>query len=168
MATVLQTPRLLLRELGPDDLEALYAITGSALVMRFVGDLKPYGIEKTRAMIDAMIERYRAPGFGEYAIVHRDTGQFMGFGGYEVPPGRVHVDISYIFAEEYWGQGYATELAAALVDHGFETLGFTSLGAGFDPENHASMRVASKVGFRFDSTGLDEFGLPSVWYVIHR
>ncbi len=49
-----------------------------------------------------------------------------------------------------------------------ELIGFEVLGTSFDPHNHASMRVAAKAGFEFARTGLDEHGLPTVYYEQRR
>ena len=62
----------------------------------------------------------------------------------------------------------ATELARELVRYAFGELGFSVLGASFDPHNHASVRVAAKAGFQFARTGLDEHGLPTLYYELRR
>jgi [ribosomal protein S5]-alanine N-acetyltransferase len=164
MSVVLQTERLILRHFDRDDVEALHRITGDAEVMQFVGDLRPYTLEKTRRMIEEELEHYRRRGFGEYAVLAKDGGALVGFGGYAILPERTCVEIDYVLEKESWGLGLATEIAGALVHHGFTRLGFDALGTSFDPRNHASMRVAAKVGFRYERRGLDEFGLPAVYY----
>jgi len=168
MDLVLQTNRLLVRHFEPTDADQLQRVTGDADVMRFVGDLKPLSPEKTGQMIAEAIDHYRQRGFGEYAIVSRQTGAFIGYGGFAVLPERTCVEIDYILGREFWGDGLATELAKALVAQGFDHLGFQVLGASFDPQNHASMRVAAKVGFNYERSGVDEHGLPTIYYLMKR
>jgi ribosomal-protein-alanine N-acetyltransferase len=168
MNTILQTARLLLRPLEGSDLEALHSITSGPTVMQFVGDLKPFTLEKTERMIRDAVDHYRTRGFGEYAVMDKESGSLAGYGGFAVLPERTCVEIDYILRPEFWGRGLATELAAALVDHGFQRLRLDTIGASFDPQNHASMRVAAKVGLRYERTGVDEHGLPTVYYVMRR
>ncbi len=162
--SILETERLLLRELQPGDLDALFAITGDALIMRYVGDLKPYSREKTAQAIREAQESYQQHGFGGWAFIEKATGQFIGYGGLEYLPERTIPEVFYIFPPSQWGKGLATEVAAAILDYGFKQLGIPAIGASFDPANQPSMRAAAKVGLRFDYEGVDEFNLPTVYY----
>src|SRR2546426_12421400 len=139
MVTVLQTDRLLLRRFETGDGEHLHAITGDPVVMRFVGDLKPFSPEQTRTMIEDAMAHYEQRRFGEYAITCKTTRELIGYGGFTILPERAYPD-----------------------------LGFEVLGASFDPHNHASMHVAVKAGFQFARTGLDEHGLPTLYYELRR
>jgi RimJ/RimL family protein N-acetyltransferase len=89
-------------------------------------------------------------------------------GGIEISPFREMPEVSYLFAPDCWGQGLATEFARAAIDYGFRVCGLSEIGASFDPENKASMRVAEKVGMRFLSKGTDEYDLPTIFYVIRK
>ncbi len=168
MVTVLQTDRLLLRRFEPGDGEHLHAITGDPDVMRFVGDLKPFSPQQTRTMIEDATAHYEQPGFGEYAITCKATGELIGYGGFTILPERACPEIDYVFRPDQWGQGLASELAHELVRYAFGELRFEVLGASFDPHNRASMRVAAKVGFQFARTGLDQHGLPTVYHELRR
>lgn len=161
---VLETERLILRELLLSDLDDLFAITGDPLVMQYVGDLKPYSREKTAQAIREAQESYRQHGFGGWAFIEKATGQFIGYGGLEYLPERTIPEVFYIFPPLQWGKGLATEIAAAILDYGFKQLGIPAIGASFDPANEPSMHVAAKVGLRFDYEGVDEFNLPTVYY----
>lgn len=168
MVTVLQTGRLLLRHFEPGDGDHLHAITGDPDVMRFVGDLKPFSPRQTRTMIEDAMAHYEQRGFGEYAIICKATSELIGYGGFTILPERAYPEIDYIFRPDQWGRGLASELARELVRYAFGELGFKVLGASFDPHNHASMRVAAKAGLQFVRTGLDEHGLPTLYYELKR
>jgi RimJ/RimL family protein N-acetyltransferase len=161
---VLQTERLILRALQPSDLEALFAITGDPLIMQYVGDLTPYSKEKTAQVIQEAQESYRENGFGSWAFIEKTTGRLIGYGGLEYLPERAIPEVFYIFPPEQWGKGLATEVAAAILDYGFQQLNVPEIGASFDPANEPSMHVARKVGLSFDYAGLDEFQLPTIYY----
>jgi [ribosomal protein S5]-alanine N-acetyltransferase len=159
---------MLVRHFEPGDLDDLHRLTGRADVMRFVGDLSPLSREQAHRMIQEAMGRYETHGFSEYAVVDRESGALVGYGGFAVLPERDCVEIDYIFFPEHWGQGLATELAGALVEYAFDTLDLDVVGASFDPGNHASMRVAAKVGLRYERHGHDEHGLPTVYYIARR
>ncbi len=165
---IFETSRLRIRELQTSDFDDLAAITGDSEVMRFVGDLNPYTEDQTRRAIEISQESYRQHGFGAWAIVSKQTDQLIGMGGIEISPYREMAEVSYIFAPYVWGQGLATEFARAAIDYGFHHRGLREIGASFDPENRASMRVAEKVGMRFLSKGTDEYDLPTIFYVIEK
>lgn len=161
---ILETPRLWVRELELDDLYALHALCGDPRVMRYVDDLRPYTLERTRRALLAARDSYRRLGFGPWAFICKTDRRLVGYGGLEVLPGSRHPELSYIFAADCWGQGLATEVATALLGHGFQHCGLEVIEATIDPRNHASMRVAEKLGLRRTGEGLDEYGLPIVYY----
>ena len=94
------------------------------------------------------------------ATVHKDTDRFIGRCG--LLPWtidlRPEVEVAYLLARAYWGQGLATEAATALVRYGFEELHLSRLICLIDRENRASIRVASKIGMTFEKEGRDEKG----------
>lgn len=118
-----------------------------------------------RAESDAMIDRIEAAfathGFGLWAVEVEGGAPFIGFVGLSVPsfhaPFTPCVEVGWRLAREAWGQGYATEAAAAALDHGF--------GAGLDeilsftvPENLRSRAVMVRLGMRRDPS--DDFDHP--------
>ncbi len=115
-----------------------------------------------------VLASYKRHGFGAWAVVFKETGRLIGFGGLEILTSRSGPEVSYILASEFWGRGLATEFAAAAIGHGFRICGLRVIGASFDPANIASMRVAEKVGMCFLREGVDEYDLPTVFYVVRN
>jgi RimJ/RimL family protein N-acetyltransferase len=163
---VCETARMTVRRLEMADFADLHAICGDPEVMRFVGNLQPYTPEQTRAAIESAQAYYRQYCFGPWCVVGKTAGNLMAYAGLEFLPERDIPEVFYILAPAYWGHGYATELAAALLEYGFRACDLPQIGASFDPANSASMRVARKAGMRFSHHGLDEFALPTVYYVM--
>jgi RimJ/RimL family protein N-acetyltransferase len=163
---IFETARTTVRQLAAADFADLHAICGDAAVMRYVGNLKPYTPEQTREAIEAAQVYYRQYSFGPWGVIHQKTGRFMGHAGMEFLPERDIPEVFYILAQDYWRQGYATELATALIEYAFRRCGLLRIGASFDPANAASLRVAHKVGLRYSHEGLDEYNLPTVYYVM--
>jgi RimJ/RimL family protein N-acetyltransferase len=77
------------------------------------------------------------------------------------------VDIGFAFLPQFWGQGYAYESAAAVLEYGRNTLGLKRVVGIATPDNHGSMRVLEKIGLKFegvvrlseDDVELNLFGL---------
>lgn len=127
-------------------------VFGDAEVMRF-GD----GVQTREWIQDWLrtcLERYyQTWGFGPYAVLARRSHKVIGYCGLFFFPdvnGRPEVEIGYRLARSVWGQGYATEAARAVRDFAFSTLNIKRLIAMIDPANTASIRVAEKIGMRYE------------------
>jgi [ribosomal protein S5]-alanine N-acetyltransferase len=167
---VVETPRLLLRELTMDDLDPLAALYRDPAVRRYFPD-GTRTHEQTREelvwTIDVHCARY---GYGLWAAIVRDTGAFAGRCGllhWDIE-GRAEVEVAYLLDPALWGRGLATEAARAIADHGFATLPVERLIALIDPANTASRRVAEKIGMTVHRAGyVDEHG-PCDVYALQR
>jgi ribosomal-protein-alanine N-acetyltransferase len=149
---VLETKRLILRRLTMDDLDSLYALYRDPEVRRYF----PEGTltyEETKEELAWIIDVYYGQyGFGLWATIHKETGEFIGRCGL-LPwtiEGRLEVEVAYLLAKEYWGQGLGTEAAQAILQYGFEQLHLPRLICLIDLENHASINVARKIGMTFE------------------
>ena len=143
---VFETPRLVGRRLGPEDLDAMAAVYGDLEAMRFVGD----GTALTRADCERWIavtaENYEKRGYGMFALVERQSGEVVGFAGLIHFAG--HGDkpeIKYALLRSAWGRGLATEAARALLGFARDR-GLPEVIATVDPEHRASQRVLAKAG----------------------
>jgi ribosomal-protein-alanine N-acetyltransferase len=169
MMLILETKRLTLRHLEPDDLDALYALYRDPEVRRFF----PEGtltLEETREELEWHQNGHPGhPELGLWATVLKETGQFIGRCGL-LPwtiDGKFEIEIAYMIAKDFWGQGLGAEAAAGIRDYAFEHLGLMRLICLIDEENRASIRVAEKTGMAFEKTGRDELG-PFHLYAIER
>lgn len=143
---VIETERLVLRELTEADFEAAREILGDARVM-YAWE-HGFSDAETRAWIAENIARYRRDGFSYLAAVERAGGALAGFIGplVETVDGERRMGVGYILGKNFWGRGYATEGAAACVDYAFDQLGADEVIAEIRPENSASRRVAERLG----------------------
>jgi ribosomal-protein-alanine N-acetyltransferase len=157
---ILETARLLLRHLEPGDLEPLYALYSDPQVRRYF----PEGTltyEETREELEWFLNGHpRHPELGLWATVHKPTGRFIGRCGL-LPwtiDGQPEVEVAYLIDPAYWGQGLGTEAAQGVLDYAVATLGLSRLICLIDAGNAASIRVAEKIGMRFEREGRDEKG----------
>ena len=79
MSVIFETERLLVRQLNADDVDNLYAITGDAELMRYVGDCQPLSYELTAKWVDVSINNYATKGYGCSAVIDKRDGAFIGF-----------------------------------------------------------------------------------------
>ena len=160
----LETKRLLLRAPVPDDAEALAPMYGDPEVMRYVADGRALTRAETERSVQRMIERWEADGFGLFTTIRKSDGAVIGRVGLLVwntatwePTTRAEganapteVEVGYTLGRAYWGQGYATEAAAAVRDYALSELGAARLIALIVHGNTASENVARKLGLEYE------------------
>jgi RimJ/RimL family protein N-acetyltransferase len=165
----LLTPRLRLRHWREDDLDAMAAINVDPEVMRWIGDGSAYDRPATAAELARFQRVWQQHGFGRYAVEDRESGDLAGFVGMaildDVPEIMPAVEIGWRFGRAFWGRGFATEAAAAVLESVEGRL--DRVVAVHLVGNDASARVMRKLGMRFDrETTENVYGRPVHIYVI--
>jgi len=148
---VLRTARLDLRELTPDDFDAVHAYASDPEVVRFM-QWGPNTEQDTFDFIERAIAHAEDEGrtMYELAVVVRGEDRLIGAIGLEVDEVDARGTLGYCLHRGAWGHGYATEAARAVTAFGFEVLLLHRIRAGCDPENAASARVLEKVGMTLE------------------
>jgi ribosomal-protein-alanine N-acetyltransferase len=154
--TILETKRLVLRNWTDADCSTLFEILSDAEVVRNVDDGKPFSLEKTRKFLDVMETSIQENGFCRWQVVEKASGEIIGTCGFGRIGETSEIELGYLFARKHWGEGYASEIAEATIDYGFNKLGFREIIALTDLENTASQKVLEKIGF--DVRGLEIIG----------
>jgi RimJ/RimL family protein N-acetyltransferase len=143
----IETERLLLRPLVPDDLDAFLPVVSDPLSMRFYP--KPFDRDMARLWIERVGERYERDGFGLLAVVERETGTLVGDCGpmwMETGLGSF-VELGWHIRRDRQGLGFATEAGRACRDRAWQTLDVDRLISIIRPENAPSWSVARALGF---------------------
>ena len=158
-----RTPRLHLQRITHGDLPDIERMHDDAQVMATLGGLR--SAAQSQSLINAWIAHWDQHGFGLWIARDAETGAFAGRGGVQhtVVGGRAEVEVAYGFLPAFWGHGLATELAAASVRAGFETIGLADLVCFTLVTNRASQHVMQKVGFTFERE-VEHAGLPHRLY----
>ncbi len=152
MEIFLETERLILRLPTWSDLDNLIRLRSDPEVMKYIGDGNPHTKAKVEHFLSIAIPYQEKYGFGFCLVFEKETGEFIGQAGifhkgfYDAQP---DIELAYRLHKKYWGHGYATELAKALVHWVFENLKFDKIVAAAEPENVASQNVLLKSGFLF-------------------
>lgn len=169
---VLVTERLVLRAPHREDINELAILANNARVATMVSRMPhPY----TRKDGVEFIRRARTGAIGKcvYAITDADNGRFLGCCGVEPQENASTLELGYWLGEPYWGKGYATEAAHALIDMAFRTRDIDFIDARCRVTNPASRRVIHKSGFQFQGTGMVTSlalgaSVPVEWYRLDR
>lgn len=140
----LETPRLSLREMRAEDAEALLVVFSDPRVMASFPGETPFDANRMAAWVGRNLEHQRSHGYGLFSVMHKSDGVLIGDCGLERMT--VGVELGYDLRSDYWGQGLATEAAAAVRDFAFTTLGLVDLVSLIRVGNEASRRVAEKIG----------------------
>jgi RimJ/RimL family protein N-acetyltransferase len=147
----LHTARLLIRPFTLADIDEYHRVLHSdPVVMRYLPGGSPRTREQTEFTLRYFIEHGQTWGFSFEAVCHGQSGAFIGHVGLH----RLHdaVEIGYAFGTAYWGHGYASEAARALLNFGFETVGLDSIIALAFPANTASKAVMERLGMMAEGT----------------
>jgi RimJ/RimL family protein N-acetyltransferase len=148
---VLQTERLTLRPFEESDFEAYAEMCADPEVMRYLSATGAIlSREDAWRQLALFAGHWSLRGFGMWALVERETGEFVGRAGLHFPEGWPAREVGWTLRRKSWGKGYATEAARAAARHAFDVLGWPSLISLVHPENQRSARVAERLGMRLD------------------
>lgn len=149
----LETRRLVLRRFVAADIEHLVELDSDPEVMRYLSGGAPTPRE---AIESSILPRFLASyekhaGLGFWAAINSDSHDFVGWFGLHPNDSAAagDLELGYRLRREFWGRGYATEGARALLEVGFLTFGATRIFAATYQDNLASRRVMEKLGMSF-------------------
>lgn len=149
---VVETERLLLRELVSDDLPGLCRVLQDEEVTYAYE--RVFTEKEIGFWLKGQIQCYAMDGFGMWAVVLKETGEMIGHAGISM---QVYGDeelpeIGYMFEKAFWHHGYATEAAVACRDYAFRVLGLEKVYSVIRADNMASRAVARRNGMRITGT----------------
>lgn len=146
---VLETERLLLREIRHDDVDALYALFSDPEVTHYIDLETMRHVSEAGQLIDFVNDRFDKKIGTRWAITIKAHGdELVGTIGYNVWMRHNYCgEIGYDLAKRCWGQGYMPEAIRAVVEFGFDRMNLNRVEADVTVGNEASARVLTKVGF---------------------
>jgi [ribosomal protein S5]-alanine N-acetyltransferase len=168
MKLTIETERLILRELLPEDDKGMFELDSDADVHTYLGKQPLTRIEQSREMIEFIRKQYADNGIGRWAVIEKSTNTFVGWSGLklmkEITNGHVnYYDLGYRFIKKYWGKGYATETALATRDYAFKEMNLKEIYAMAELGNKASRHVLEKIGMKHEGV-FDFMGDPHDWF----
>lgn len=147
---ILETERLVLREISPADIDDLLEIWGDPEAMRFFP--QTLNREEMQAWIERNQKRYEQYGHGLWAVILKSEQNFIGDCGLAIQEvdGEEELEVGYHFKRSSWGHGFATEAARATMEYAFNQLGRHRIISMIRPENLPSRRVAERNGLQIE------------------
>lgn len=155
---ILETERLLLREMTQADLDALCKILCDEDVMRAAYE-SVFTREEAQGWLNRHLKRYREYGFGLWAVVLKETGKMIGQCGLTLQNWKEKeiLEIGYLFQKAYWHKGYAQEAAIACREYAFSALHADCVYSTIRDTHIASQKVAVRNGMRVVDEAVKNF-----------
>lgn len=146
---MIETERLIIREMVQSDLDALCTIMCDEEVMQAAYE-NAFSVEKVQGWLNRHLKRYQDYGFGLWAVVLKETNEMIGQCGLTLQPWRDEqiLEIGYLFQKAYWHKGYATEAAIACKEYAFTHLNASSVYSIIRDTHIASQNVAVRNGMK--------------------
>ncbi|HNS50244.1 MAG TPA: GNAT family protein [Anaerolineae bacterium] len=163
---VLETERLRLRDFGEDDWRAVLAYQQDSRYLRFY-EWSQRTPEEVRSFVDLFIAQQRETPRARFqlAITLSATGRLIGNCGIRMEESHAReADIGYELDPDFWGHGYATEAARAVVGWGFSHLRLHRITAWCIAENAGSVRVLERLGMRREGRLRDKEYFKGRWW----
>ena len=151
MKKIIETPRLYLREFELSDAASMFDLNIDKEVIKYTGD-DHFSSESEALDFIKNYDHYKIHGFGRWAVILKENNTFIGWNGLKLNEDN-DIDIGFRFFRKYWGRGYASESAEAVLDYGLNVLKIDSIIGRVAPENIASVRILEKLGMKFKKQG---------------
>jgi len=144
---LIETIRLIIREMVQSDYDALCGILCDEEVMRAAYE-SAFNLEETQNWLNRHLKRYEEFGFGLWAVVLKETNEMIGQCGLTMQGWREKeiLEIGFLFQKAYWHKGYATEAAIACKEYAFSVLNANRVYSIIRDTNVAAQKVAVRNG----------------------
>ena len=142
----IETARLTLRPLRPEDFQPWAAFAADEPTMRHIGGVQARS-QAWRGFM-SVAGAWAMNGWSMFSVIEKASGRWVGRLGPWAPADWPGTEVGWGIVRDCWGQGYASEGAAAAIDWAFESLGWTEVIHCIDPDNAASQGVARRLGSR--------------------
>ena len=153
---IIETERLILREMTENDFDALYEVLADVEIMKHYPYI--FDEERVRNWINRNVERYHTLGFGLWAVCLKETGEMIGDCGLtmQLINGQIKPEIGYHIRRDQQRKGYAKEAAIAVRNWTFEHTSFNEIFSYMKHTNDPSINTAVAYGCKQVDTYQDE------------
>lgn len=171
----IETERLILRDILDTDLEGMFELDSDPEVHKYLGNKPVKTIEESQKMIQSIQDQYKERGIGRWAVINKETNEFMGWSGLKLNTEEElngfsnFYDVGYRFIKRFWGKGYATESGKAAMDYGFKTMNLKTIYGITEIDNQASHNALLKIGLEYiEEFKYEKENLTLRWYKMER
>lgn len=145
---ILETERLILKQIKIDDVNDLYVIISDEEVARYEYFYPVKSVDEAGKFIKRYLEEFQDEDEITWGLYLKSTNRLIGtccMGDFV--KSAMRSEIGYSVARDMWNKGFATEAISKLLEYGFENIGLNRIEATITPGNEASVRVLEKLGF---------------------
>jgi len=145
----LETQRLKLRKIQPEDKYGIFDIYSSSEAMRYFGKVPYTSISEAEDMIEKVVKAFQNKEGIRWGITLRASDKLIGSGGFwRLLKDHLRAEIGYDLNPAYWKKGIMSEALEAMIEFGFKKMNLHTVEANIDPANIASEKLLEKMGFR--------------------
>ena len=149
--TIVETPRLRLRELTVEDAKFVFRLVNEPSFLSNIGDKGVKNLDGARQFIlEGPWTRQKRRGYGQFLVELKEGGVPIGVCGLVYRESLDVTDVGFALLPEYWKRGFAYEAADAMLQYGHSTLGIDRIVGLTSEENLASISVLEKLGMNFE------------------
>lgn len=146
---IITTPRLVLRWISEDDVDALYEVFSHPQVMRYWSSGPLPNREAAAALQREIAEGNHNGSMWKWGLALRENNRLIGTTTlFHLNLDNGRAEIGYALGRPYWGNGYMNEALTALIVHAFDVVKLRRLEADVDPRNTPSIRTLERLGFQ--------------------
>ena len=155
----IETDRLLLRKFAYEDAGSmLNNWVADDSVQHMYGEPSYKTIDAVNSLLDKYIGGYNDDHYFRWAVIEKESGECIGQIAYFLVDKNNHFgEIEYCIGKAFQGRGYASEATRAVIDYGFDRIGFHKVQICVRPSNISSRRVIEKCGFEYEGSLRDYF-----------
>jgi RimJ/RimL family protein N-acetyltransferase len=145
----IDAPRLRLRWLTDQDVDALFAVFSDRQMMRYWSTPAMTERSEAEALVTQIHDYFREKSGFQWGIERKEDRRLLGTCTlFRIDAGNGRAELGYGLGSQYWSKGYMREALTALIAYSFGTLGLRRLEADVDPRNEGSLRLLGKLGFQ--------------------
>ncbi|EMR03083.1 GNAT family N-acetyltransferase [Cesiribacter andamanensis] len=149
MKVILETERLLLRQMSLADAPFMLALLNTPGWLQHIGDRAVKTVAQAEQyLLNGILKSYQEQGFGFWLVELKESRQPVGIAGLIRREGMPDVDLGYALLPQFEGRGYALESASATLTYARQVLGLGRILAITSQQNEGSIRLLEKIGFR--------------------
>ena len=153
----LETQRLLLRKMTPNDAKDMYEYSSKREVTKYLSWTEHESEEYTRQYLKFLKSKYKKGEYLDWGITLKSTGKLIGTAGFtSLDQDNFKGEIGYVLNPEYSGNGYATEAVKAVLDYAFNNLCLNRIEARVMEGNLLSVKLLEKIGMTYEGKGEKE------------
>lgn len=164
---ILETERLLHRQMIWNDLEKIIEFRADDAVSKFLGGERAKTREFNEERMKFYLETWEQCGFGFAMILWKETGEEIGWSGLQPLEDSGEIEVGYGLVKKFWRRGIGLETARGWLDYGFNKAGLERIVAVAAPENTGSWRIMEKCGMKFEGKRF-HYGTDLVFYAVSK